>query len=461
MKHQRILSVFSLVMITIGSVSSVRVLPTIAASGSSLIFFCLFAALFFFIPCALVSAELAASAEEEGGIYVWVKNAFGEQFGFFAIWFQWLENVVWTPTVLSFTAGTLLFLISPEAANNKYCLILSIWTIFWLATIVNIFGVKSSANLATFCSIVGLILPMTLIIGFGIVWVMLRNPIQISFTSHELLPDLTNIPVWAALSGMIITFCGIEVATVYAKDTKHPQRSFPRALFYSVIIILSTLVLGSLAVAIMVPPKELSFVSGIMQAMRMFFTQYHLNWALPIIAVLLFIGGVGSISNWIIAPVRGLLIAAQDGILPPNMQRENKYQAPANMLIYQAIILSVLSLAFVYMPTVNAAYWLLGVLSGQVYMFAYILMFAAAIYSRYKFPHRRQLFRISGGGNWGMNIVAGIGIITCLVAFACTFIPPANFIGSTLRYELPVLIAPILSILPPWLIYKFRRPSWK
>lgn len=461
MKHKRILSVFSLVMITIGAVSSVRTLATIASFGSSLIFFCLFVAIFFFIPCALVSAELAASSEEGGGLYVWVKNAFGEQFGFLAIWFQWLENVIWTPTVLTFTVGTLAFLISPELANNKYFLITSIWVIFWLATMVNIFGMKSSAGFATFCTIAGLILPMTLIIGLGIAWLVLHQGVQISFAPHALIPDLTHIPTWVSLSGLIISFCGIEVATVYARDTKNPQRAFPRALFYSVLIILMTLVLGALAIAIAVPAKELSLVSGMMQAFNIMFAQYHLNWVLPIIAVLLFIGGIGSISNWIIAPVRGLLIAAQDGILPPNMQQENNYHAPVNMLIYQAVIISIISLVFIYMPTVNAAYWFLSALAGQVYMFAYILMFAAAIYLRYKLPQRKQLFRIPGGGNWGMNIVAGTGIAACTLTVMSGFIPPANVVGHVMRYELLMLVAPVLVILPPWLIYKFRRASWK
>ena len=117
------LTVFSLVMITVGSVDSIRNLPATALFGSSLIFFFLFAALFFLIPSALVSAELSAAWPEQGGIYVWVKKAFGQQIGFLTIWFQWIENVVWYPTILSFTAGTLGYLISPNLANDKIFLI--------------------------------------------------------------------------------------------------------------------------------------------------------------------------------------------------------------------------------------------------------------------------------------------------------------------------------------------------
>src|SRR6516164_3994438 len=100
------LSLLSLVMITVGSVDSIRNLPATALFGSSLIFFFILGAIFFLIPTALVSAELSSAWAKQGGIYVWVKEAFGEKCGFLAIWFQWIENVIWYPTILSFVAGT-------------------------------------------------------------------------------------------------------------------------------------------------------------------------------------------------------------------------------------------------------------------------------------------------------------------------------------------------------------------
>ena len=112
------LTLFSLVMITIGSVDSIRNLPATALFGSSLIFFFCLAAICFLIPCALVSAELASSWAKQGGVYIWVKEAFGQRFGFLAIWFQWIENVIWYPTILAFVAGTLGYLISPDLGHH-------------------------------------------------------------------------------------------------------------------------------------------------------------------------------------------------------------------------------------------------------------------------------------------------------------------------------------------------------
>src|SRR5262249_41505122 len=150
------LGIFSIAMITAVSVDSVRNLPATALFGSSLIFFFVLGALLFLLPCALVSAELSSTSTEPGGIYAWVKNAFGAQIGVLAIWLQWIENVIWYPTILSFVAGTIGFLISPALADSKVFLITVILVAFWGATIINLLGIKSSAIFSNICAVTGL-----------------------------------------------------------------------------------------------------------------------------------------------------------------------------------------------------------------------------------------------------------------------------------------------------------------
>ncbi len=314
--NARILGVFSLAMITVVSVDSVRNLPATALFGSSLIFFFFLGALFFLLPCALVSAELSSTSKETGGIYAWVKNAFGPQIGVLAIWLQWIENVIWYPTILSFVAGTIGFLIAPELAANKLFLISVILVAFWGTTLINLMGMQSSTMFSNFCAITGLLLPMALIIGLGIAWLFSGFPLQIHFSTQDILPHFNESQVWVALTGIMLSFCGMEIATVHAGDVRNPQRSYPRAMLLATVLIVFTLICGSLAIALVLPAKEISLVAGIMQAFQAFFAVYHLTWLLPFIALTLVIGGMGSVSNWIIAPTRGLMLAAKDGYLP-------------------------------------------------------------------------------------------------------------------------------------------------
>lgn len=456
-KATKVLGVFSLAMITAVSVDSVRNLPATALFGSSLIFFFVIGAIFFLLPSAFISAELASCRKNHAGVYTWVKDAFGPQAGFMAVWFQWIENVIWYPTILSFVAGTIGYLFSPELAANKVFLIAVILCSFWGVTLINLMGIKSSAMFSNFCAVVGLILPMILIIALGAVWLFSGDPIQIHFTRDSLLPHVHDSHMWVALTGIILSFCGMEIATVHAADVRNPQKSYPRAMLIATSMIVVTLVCGALAIAIVLPEKQISLVAGIMQAFHAFFVVYHLNWVLPFVALMLVIGGMGGVNNWVIAPTRGLLYAAKDGDLPSHMQRENLYGAPSVLLIYQAVIVSVVTMIFLLMPSVNGSYWLLTALAAQLYMLMYLLLFAAGIRLRYRpGAAENKGFRIPGG-NWGMWIVASAGMIGALTTLIIGFIPPTNIkIGGELHYEELLITGLLLMSLPPIIFYKMR-----
>ncbi|HYF98017.1 MAG TPA: APC family permease [Coxiellaceae bacterium] len=446
---------------TVGSVDSIRNLPTTALFGTSLVFFFGLAAICFLIPTALVSAELSSSSTESGGIYAWIKHAFGVQTGFVAVWFQWIENVIWYPTILSFVAGTIGYLVSPSLATNKFFLITVILIAFWGATLINLLGIRSSARFSSFCTVVGLLVPMSLIIILGGIWLVTERPIQIHFTYDALVPHFTDSHLWVALTGIILSFCGMEIATVHAGDVRDPQRSYPTAMLISCLVLLFTLMCGSLAIAIVLPANDISLVAGLMQAFHAFFAAYGMEWILPFIAFTLVVGGMGSVSNWIIAPTRGLLVASKDGNLPRFCRHENRYGAPKALLIVQAVIVSAITLVFLLLPSVNGSYWLLTALAAQLYMLMYVIMFTAAIRLRYKPAHTSwvKAFRIPGG-NWGMCLVAGVGILASIATFFIGFIPPENInIGSVWRYESLLVVGLIVMSVPPFIMYRYCRKS--
>lgn len=447
------LGVFSLAMITAGSVDSIRNLPATALFGSSLIIFFLLGAIFFLLPSALVSAELASTSKNHGGIYTWASQAFGKTTGFLAVWFQWIENVIWYPTILSFVAGTVAYVINPALADNKIFLIAVILTAFWGATLINLCGIKSSALFGNFCALMGLLVPMTLIIALGAVWIFTGKPLQIEFTEQSLLPHFSNSSMWVALTGIMMSFCGMEIATVHSSDVQDPQRSYPKAMLIATLIILVTLVCGSLAIAIVLPGKQISLVAGIMQAFNAFFTVYHLQWILPIIALMLIIGGMGGVNNWIIAPTRGLMLALKDSRAPDILSYCNRCGAPSVLLISQAVIVTIVTLVFLLMPSINGSYWLLTALAAQLYMMMYIIMFIAAIRLRYSKVSRQIGFMIPGG-KWGMWIVAGAGLVGSFVTFIIGFIPPDNIkIGSVWHYEGLLLAGLLAMTVIPFITY--------
>lgn len=74
----------------------------------------------FLAPVALVSAEMTATytAKGEEGVYGWVKKAFGPNVAMLAVWFQWINTLIWFPSILTFLAGTIAYLFNPNFAQN-------------------------------------------------------------------------------------------------------------------------------------------------------------------------------------------------------------------------------------------------------------------------------------------------------------------------------------------------------
>ncbi len=456
------LSLFSLIMMTIVSVDSIRNLPGTAIFGPQLIFFFVAAVFLFLLPSALISAELSSCHDDENsndtGIYLWLKKAFGDKTAVFGIWFQWLENVIWYPAILSFLAGTVGYIINPHLVNNRYFLFFTITISFWAMTFINLRGVDLMAKLSNWCSILGLILPMAIIITLGAMWFFGGHPSQIHLTHTSILPNFHDHNIWISLTSIMLSFCGMEMVTIHAKDVHNPQRNFPRALLISCVIIACTLLFGALSIAVVVPHDNINLVAGVMQAFSNFFNYYHLTWLLPVMALSLAFGGIGSCINWIIAPTRGLLIAAQDGYMPKFLQKQNKYNAPSSLLIGQAILVTLLTSLYIFIPSINGTYWLLTVLAAQTYMLMYLLMFAAGFVLRRQSPNIQGSFKIPGG-KFATYLVAFMGIIGATITFVVGFIPPTD---STIhvnyyQYELSLILGLILLTLPAVFLIRYKN----
>ncbi len=453
------LSTFTLAMLITGTVDSIRNLPASALFGSTLIFFFIFSALVFLIPAALVSAELSANLPEQGGIYYWVKTAFGEKVAFLAVWLQWINTIFWFPTIFSFIAGTATYFISPELAQNKAYLITAILAILWFLTWINLKGIHVAAKFTSICTLVGLITPMALIILLGIVWLSLGKPIQIHLSAENLIPHLNDSQNWIALTAIMTAFLGMELATAHIREVRNPQKAFPRALLISVILILATMILSSLAIAFVLPQNEINLVNGVMQTCSYFFKAYHLSWMMPVLTLMLLIGTMGSVIGWIISPVKGLLQAAQHDYLPPFLRRENSKGVPQNLLIAQAILVTFVCLSFLLMPSINGSYWLLTALSTQLYMVMYVMMFIAALFLRYKAYNRNSQNKnfMIPGGKPGMWATCLLGLFGCCITLIVGFFPPGNIdVGSAFHYEMMFTGGLILMVAPVSLAYLYK-----
>lgn len=458
------LGLFTLVMISSAFVISVRNYPTEAETAFHMIFFALLAGIGFFLPVGLVSAELATGWPKVGGVFNWIREAFGERLGFVGVWWQWLYLMVGNVTILYFVGGTIAYIFAPSLASNKWYMLVAILAVCWGGTFFNFRGTKSSSKLSTAGFLSGVLFPALMIIVLGAVYLIQGNTSSISLSLAEgnVFPDFTKLTTLVLLLGFVRTFIGIEASASHANEIKSPQTTYPIAIFIVLALAFLLNVFGSLSVAIVVPHKEISLVAGLMQAYEAFFAKFGLDWMIKIIAALIAFGAIGEIGTWYLGPVKGVLASGRDGGLPPFFQHVNKNGIPTRLMIVQASIISSMGFLLLMMPNLNVAFWVSNALAVCVYFFMYAVLLVAGVYLRYKRPDVKRSFRIPGAGNIGIWIISSVGLLTILFGCILAVLPPAQLdIKDPVSYVIIMVSGAVLLLAIPFVVYALRRPEWK
>ncbi len=452
----RYISRFSLILFITGAIDSIRNLPATALFGSSLVMYFCLAAITFLIPIALISAELAAS-DSGTGIYEWVKTAFGFKLGFFTIWLQWINTLVWFPTILSFIAGTASYFIDPALGDHKAFLLMLILSIFWGLTWLNLRGIHLSARAAGLMALFGMVIPLTLILLAGAFWLLTHHPSQVPLSFSAFFPWHSQHSGFSSLTAIIAGFLGIELAGVHINHLKNPAKDYGKALAIAVPFVLITMILGALTIAVILRQDDINIVNGVIEAFDNFLKAYHAQFLLPIVGVMILIGSLGGMISWVISPAKGLLQAGEDGFLPKKLCYKNKAQAPSHLLIVQAILVSLISGVFLLFPSVNGGYWLLTALSTELYLIMYVILLLAAVWIKWKNLGKARSFQL-GSGISGTLCIASLGLIGCIIALIIGLIPPSDIdIGSPLHYACIFVGGLVVFIAPVYGFYLFRK----
>lgn len=256
-------------------------------------------------------------------------------------------------------------------------------------------------------------------------------------------------------------FAGVEVQAVQVSDMENPKRDFPLAMFLAAIIIILLFIMGSLAVAAVIPAKDISLTAGLMQSFQVVFDKFNLNFFTPIMGLLMAFGAIGGVMSWVTGPSRGLIATAKEGEIPPILAKINKTGAPVTMLYIQGIIVSILASLYLIMNNVSVAFFILSAMTATLYLIMYMLMFASAIYLRITKPDLPRSFKIPGG-IVGISFIGALGFLGVLFGFIVAFFPPTNLpIGNPSLYVALVSIGTVGFTAIAFIIQAMKKDSWK
>lgn len=460
------ITIGALAVMNIVAVVSLRGLPAEAEYGLSSIFYYVFAAIVFLIPVSIVAAELATGWPETGGVFRWVGEAFGPRWAFLAMFMLFIEVTIWFPTVLTFGAVSLAYTgpnasLDAQLSGNKAFVLAVVLVVYWLATFIAFRGAAAFSKVAQWGGIIGTLIPAAVLIVLGFTYFFAGNTPQIELGWGELIPDFSNFSNVVLAASIFLFYAGMEMNAIHVKDVKNANRSYPLAVLIAAAGTVVIFVLGTLAIAFVVPQADINLTQSLLTSYNDMFEWAGMGWAAPIIAVMLLIGVLAGVVTWVAGPSSGLLAVAKAGYLPRFWQHTNKHGMGTHILIFQALMVTALGIVYVVLPSVQAAYQILSQLTVILYLIMYLLMFSSAIYLRYSQPNRPRPYRVPGGGA-GMWIFGGVGFLGSLMAFVFSFIPPDQIsVGSPLTYVGILVGGAAVLVIVPFVIYALRKPHWR
>ncbi|MFC5724059.1 APC family permease [Streptomyces gamaensis] len=447
----------TLAMMTTASVANLRPAPSMALYGLAAVFLYLLPALVFLLPTALVSAELASGWT--GGVYRWVSEGLSSKpLGFLAVWCQFAMTIAYYPSLLAYVASTFAYVVDPRLADNGVYVAIVIVVVYWAGVLISSRGTKAVAGLSSLGLVIGTLVPGVVLVVLGLVFLGQGNAPAAPMDSGHLLPPWTGLGSLVLIVGNFLSYSGMEMNGVHVSSLREPGRQFPRSVFAATGLVLLIFILPALAISWVMPGEDLTLTGGVMQAFQGFFDHFGVGWLTKVVAVMLVAAALGGMLAWLAGPSKGLLmVARQEGYLPPALQRLNKHGVQRNIMVAQGGLTTLIALLYAFVPNVSSVYWIFSVITAQIYLVVYLLMFAAVVRLRKTQPERPRGFRVPA-----LPLVAGVGLLSSLAAMCIGFLPPEQFGDQPVWSYLLTVGGGLLVIgfLAPLSFLALRKPHW-
>ncbi|PEJ54499.1 MULTISPECIES: APC family permease [unclassified Bacillus (in: firmicutes)] len=440
MDSSKKLGVMGLSFLSINAILGLRNIAFASTIGPSALFYWIVAALIYFIPIGLIVAELSTTYPNQGGMGVWVRKAFGEKASFLCSWFFWIANFTYYPSLLLTTTIAIAYGINqPQMASHpmKTAIISSV--IFWIVTLLTLKGTKMSGRLASIGAPLGVLVPAILIFGFGFYSMFSGEPSATHFTQSSIMPNNLSFGTIMFLSTLMFGFSGAEMLGTIAGNVRNPQKTFPRAIFITSIIIAAVYILATVAFQFVITISSDQTATALYLFADKVTSQFGLNFSLSqILGICFLLAFVGSLSFLILNPSVMIAESAKD-VLPKNLLKENKDGMPSFLVLGQAGAVTLILILSAFVPSVSKALNMLILMSTLAFFIPYVFLISAYIKLRMTDKEIERPFKIKKTSV--AIFVAVVGMISVVGTIGLTLIPAPD---TTLLEYLPIVLGPIL-----------------
>lgn len=421
-------------------VSAILLLDTLAATasiGTQSLFWWLFLGTIFFLPFGLISAELGCSYPEAGGIYAWVRNAFGKTWGSRISWSYWVNVAIWLPAIFILFSGIVRQLFFPDLSTGAQVTIAIFFT--WVAVAMNVVSLDIGKWVPNIGAIFKVVIFLIIIIGaFNYVQTHgLANEFSLQSMAPDWQASLQFIP--AIIYGML----GFELVSASSNDIENPERNIPRSILVSGIIIITLYMLGTAAILAAIPAENIDLVEGLIDTLRLFFAEVPGGdgWVI-IIGLMALYTFFSNAVTWSMGANRAAAEAAEDGELPALFGIHNeKRGTPVGAAVSMGVISTVIIIVYSFLLGTNEdLFWSLFAFSGVIFLWPYIGMILAFIKLRLTDADHPRPFKVRGNLAF-VSLMSAVCVIVLLISIVLFIYTPSEGI------QWPVLIGSISAIL--------------
>jgi glutamate:GABA antiporter len=419
---------WDVLLFNIVTVLGPRWIAAAAHNGTSSISLWVIAAVFFFVPTAMVINELSSRFPEEGGLYVWAKEAFGDFHGFVAGWNYWIYSVFYFPGLLLASAAMSAYIIGEGGGtlehNRPFLLVVSLGLLL-VAVVLNLIGLNIGKWLQN-AGGVSTYVPLLILVGIaGILW--LRHGSVTPITRANILPvwNWDTVNFWSQIA---FAFTGLELVSTMSAEIRDPRRTLPRAVFAAGALIALMYIVGTVSVLVLVQAPEVSATSGVFHAITAGAIVLKLGFVGILAAILVTVGNAGGVGSTVAGIARVPFVVGIDQYLPKAFGNIHpRWKTPYVSIIVQAVVSGAILLVSQVSETARGAYQGLVDVAIILYFIPFLYMYAAAI----KLAGRKDRLEnpqavLIPGGKPGVWVVSGIAFAVTLLSIIVSLLPPGD-----------------------------------
>ena len=456
-EHPKVFGLFSMVLFSVSAILVADTVGSSAAMGVQGLTFWIILGLLFFIPYGFVTAELGSAWPDEGGIYVWVKTAFGPGWGTVTSWMYWVNVALWAPSVFVLFIGAIEVAWGVDVPPFWEAVI--VIAMVWAIVLVGILPLRYSK----FVPNLSAALKVIVLVGLGVLGVayVAKHGAANSFALSEWKPRWNSDTI-SFLPIIIYSYMGFELMSSAGGAIKNPKRDVPKMIGLAGGAILFVYMFATFGVLAATPAKDVSIVTGITDALQAMFAAVFgsAGWLFYVAVVMLLFTFFGNMVTWSIGANQTIGATGLDETAPGVFGHVNrKYGTPDYAFVLMGVIATAITvLAYVLDPTQSNVFWTLFALSSIVFLIPYLLMFPALLVLRRTHPDQPRPYVIPGGrlGAWLCTILCEAGILLTLFLF---FYFPAEGVSKTTFWLITGGGAAVSLLIGWWLYWHSTRRS--